>query len=187
MPNGLAVLVSGDFNSIQSSLLILFFILDLVNCAELPPSERTLATTIAAIVATIQQSVGMKRATSFVIDFVLTYLNGVDILEIWPLHQLQLDFESLLSSRGVAQCEPRLLYRSAEGSIECCFVVGIYSQDRLLGQSAGESASIAKQMAELDVLRNLFQLTPAQVRFEFGSKAYDLDYGQFLKPNPSIH
>lgn len=129
----------------------------------------------------------MKQAHNFIIDFLLTHLNGVDLLEIWRLEELDLDLNEYLKSNGQGQYEPRILFESAQGTLEATTVVGLYLNRQLIGQSPGETAAIAKAMAELDAFRRLFGLTPEKVRFVWGPKAYQLDLAPFAsKKNASL-
>lgn len=165
----------------------LFYLPDLIFCEELPPSSGTLASTVPAVVATLSRASGQKRTEAFIVDFLLTYLNGADLLEVWPLHSLDIDLNSYLRASGRSEAEARILRRSAVGTIEACYVVGLYSSDGpekvLLGEGPGESLPIAKRMAELDAFRRLFGLTISEVRLAFGERAYNLD----LTPFKEVH
>ncbi|KAH9423374.1 39S ribosomal protein L44, mitochondrial [Dermatophagoides pteronyssinus] len=163
---------------------------DLVLCSEFPPNEQTLADTVSSIVGALIQTNGggEKRAQNFIIDFICTYLNGRDPLEIWRIDQMDLNLEIFLQNQNPnLKCESRILRQSAIDTIESCFIVGIYSNDddnpKLLGQSSGESLSIAKRMAELDAFRRIFGLTISNIRFEFGKRAYDLEYDKYDREN----
>ena len=104
-------------------------------------------------------------------------------MEIWNIEHVDIDLNKYLKSKNMNKSEPRFLYKSGVGTIESCYVVGIYVDQKLMGKSGGESAAIAKRMAELDVLRNMFHLDVQEVKFEFGPKAYDLQYEKFSKEN----
>ncbi|OTF82412.1 hypothetical protein BLA29_001138 [Euroglyphus maynei] len=159
---------------------------DLILCSEFPPNEQTLADTVSSIVGAILQTGGEKRAQNFVIDFICTYLNGRDPLEIWHIDRMDLNLEAFLRkylNQSDVNCEPRILRQSAVDTIESCYIVGIYSKEKLLGQSAGESLAIAKRMAELDAFRRLFGLTTANVRFEYGQRAYDIEFHKYEREN----
>ena len=136
--------------------------------------------------ATIEEKSGHQKAEAFITDFILTYLNGADILEIWPLHELGLDINKYLTSKNQSPTEARILHQSAIGTLEGCYVVGIYQDQNLIGKSPGESPEIAKFMAELDAFRNLFALTTDKVRFIYGEPAKKLKLSTFEKANPSL-
>lgn len=51
----------------------------------------------------------------------------------------------------------------------------------------GNSIKEAKEMAVLDCLRRMFNLNVANIVYEFGTKAYDLDYQNFTKSNQSLN
>lgn len=138
------------------------------------------------MIGAIEQTSGRKRAQNFIIDFILTYINGVDPLEIWRLDELNVNLNRFLQLKGIPPAEPRIMYKSATGTIESCYIVGIYSDKKLLGESAGESPNIAKRMAELNVFRNQFGLNMKDIQLSFGPKAYDLHYEEFTKENYRI-
>jgi len=144
-----------------------------------------LADTVPALVGAIEEANGKSKAEHFILDFILAYLHGQDLLEIWPLHTMDINLNQYLKNKGQPECEPRILHKSAVETLEPCFIVGLYQGDdhRLIGESPGESPAIARKMAELDALRNLFGLTIAENRLLFGPKAYNLDLSKFDKEN----
>lgn len=50
----------------------------------------------------------------------------------------------------------------------------------------GSSIEEGKEMAAYDCLRRMFNLNVSNMMYEFGEKAYDLDYEKFTNPNQSI-
>lgn len=163
--------------------------IDLILCEELPPLPATLADTVPALVATLFRASGRQRTERFIVDFLLTVLHGADLLEVWPLHLLDVDLDSYLQLQSMGKSEARILRQSAVGTLEACYVVGIYSSDRkqLLGEAPGESLPIARRMAELDAFRRLFRLTVAEVRLTFGDKVEGLELAAFEgRPNFSM-
>ncbi len=143
-----------------------------------------------ALVATLFRASGRQRTERFIVDFLLTVLHGADLLEVWPLHLLDVDLDSYLALQNSGEkTETRILRQSAVGTLEACYVVGIYSSDRkqLLGEAPGESLPIARRMAELDAFRRLFRLTVAEVRLTFGDKVEGLELAAFEgRPNFSM-
>ncbi|KAF7488515.1 39S ribosomal protein L44 [Sarcoptes scabiei] len=160
--------------------------IDMVLCKEFPPSSATLSNTVFALIGAIKQKISIERAQNFIIDFILTNLNGRDLLEIWRIDQLDLDLNSFLCSIGLPKAEPRILSQSAIGTLESCYVVGIFSEKKLIGKSPGESLPIAKRMAELDAFRNLFGLNIERIKFTFGKDSYNLNLDAFKEKNNSI-
>ena len=57
---------------------------------------------------------------------------------------------------------------------------------KLLNLGPGSSIEEAKEMAAYDCLRRMFNLNVANMVYEFGEKAYDLDFDQFQTPFQSI-
>ncbi|KAH9388368.1 39S ribosomal protein L44, mitochondrial [Tyrophagus putrescentiae] len=164
---------------------------DLILCEELPPLPSTLADTVPALVATLFRASGRQRTERFIVDFLLTVLHGADLLEVWPLHLLDVDLDSYLALQNSGEkSEARILRQSAVGTLEACYVVGIYStgeRKQLLGEAPGESLPIARRMAELDAFRRLFRLTVAEVRLTFGDKVEGLELAAFEgRPNFSM-
>ena len=143
-----------------------------------------------ALVATLFRASGRQRTERFIVDFLLTVLHGADLLEVWPLHLLDVDLDSYLALQKLGKSEARILRQSAVGTLEACYVVGIYSTGegkQLLGEAPGESLPIARRMAELDAFRRLFRLTVAEVRLTFGDKVEGLELAAFEgRPNFSM-
>ncbi len=81
-----------------------------------------------------------KRAENFVLDFILTYLVDKDLLEIWEIPNPSLNLKRILNRERLPAPEPRLLRESATGTIEACYVVGIYVNKELIG--SGKSSNI---------------------------------------------
>ncbi|XP_054155229.1 39S ribosomal protein L44, mitochondrial-like, partial [Oppia nitens] len=152
--------------------------IDLVLCEDFPPKESSLAKTTLSIVGAIAEDNGVKKANNFVLDFILTYILNKDVLEIWQIPNPKFQLRNILNRQQLSEPEYRLLRESASGTIEACYVVGIYVDKQLIGSAPGETIELAKQMADLDALRNLFHLKTSQMLFKFGPKAYDIDLSQ---------
>ncbi|CAG2115206.1 unnamed protein product [Medioppia subpectinata] len=155
--------------------------IDLVLCEEFPPNETTLANTVRALIGAAAEDHTIKRAENFILDFVMTYLLDKDLLEIWDIPNPRFNLNAILSRERLPAPEYRLLRESAAGTIEACYVVGIYVDKQFIGSAPGETIEIGKQMAELDALRRLFRLQASEVLFKFGPKAYDIDMSESSK------
>lgn len=70
----------------------------------------------------------------FVRDFIISQLVGEDIDEIYPLNDAMNRLESLLTSSGLAEPEPRLLGQLGQEAYTSCYYVGIYSNKELIGR-----------------------------------------------------
>lgn len=89
----------------------------------------------------------------------------------------------LLKSDGVNDIEPRLLRSSGENSAEPLYVVAIYAdKQRVVGQSAGESLTIAVDMAAREALLRLWDITSDRVLF-FGDRAASVPLQEYSQPN----
>lgn len=151
--------------------------IDLIRCTEFPPSEKTLSQTVLSLIGTIATEYNEKQAQNFITDFVLTNLNGADILEIWNIEVLGLSLNRYLRNKNLPEYEPRIMFQSAVGTLEACYLVGLYVDQKLIGHSGGESPAIAKHMAEMDAFRNIFDLGLDRVVFKFGQEAHELNLG----------
>ncbi|KAL1427808.1 hypothetical protein MTO96_003148 [Rhipicephalus appendiculatus] len=66
---------------------------------------------------------------------------------------------AVLQNSGRAPAEARLLWESGRNTLEATFCVGLYSDKQFLGCSAGETLTVAKEMAARDALRRFFGLS----------------------------
>ncbi|EFA05348.1 large ribosomal subunit protein mL44 [Tribolium castaneum] len=125
---------------------------DIVQTAEFPVENETLADTFKAVVAALEVSQGQERVQLFVKDFLLSQLNGKDVYDVWapdsPLDYLR----SLLPKQEI---ESRLCNKSAVNTILANYQVGLYCNKKLLGLGWGESVEIAKDTAALDAIQRL--------------------------------
>uniref|UniRef100_A0A915K1F8 Large ribosomal subunit protein mL44 n=1 Tax=Romanomermis culicivorax TaxID=13658 RepID=A0A915K1F8_ROMCU len=121
---------------------------------DFPPKDETLTDSFFAVVGGINHDSGCQRAERFVQDFLLTKLYGKDINEIFNVREPELLLMAVLKSRGESAPEPRLLRQSGSFTVTPIYVVGFYVEKQLLGQSAGESVSIARKMAAREKSRS---------------------------------
>ncbi|OQV24451.1 putative 39S ribosomal protein L44, mitochondrial [Hypsibius exemplaris] len=144
---------------------------DLIQCAELPPYETTLADTLLAVIGALAEESGTTRAQHFVLDFLVTSLLDVDIDELWGLKNPMSVVADILQREGRAEPETRLLRRAGDATPEAIFLIGVYSDKKLIGQSFGETLLIAEEMAARETLRNFFRTTPSRKPMVFGKQA----------------
>jgi dsRNA-specific ribonuclease len=129
---------------------------------------------------------GTAHANKFIIDFIATYLQSIDLLEIWDIENPAQVLEQILKNSQVSAPEARLLRESGVNTITPCYLVGFYSDQQLLGSGPGESIEQATEMAAYESLRRIFALTNAQTLFKYGKAAYDLNYETFSGPSVSL-
>uniref|UniRef100_A0A1B6ESP8 Large ribosomal subunit protein mL44 n=2 Tax=Cuerna arida TaxID=1464854 RepID=A0A1B6ESP8_9HEMI len=132
---------------------------DLILTPDHPPSAKTLANVLKALVYALNLSSGEDRANMFVRDFIITYLSGKDINELWSIKNPENVLASILEREGKHSVEPRLTGEAGKNTILSAFQVGLYCNKELVGLGFGESISVAKETAAMDALKRLFHTT----------------------------
>lgn len=132
---------------------------DLILTPEYPPSNPTLANAFKAVICALEQSSSQDRANLFIRDFVITYLSGKDINELWKIKDAEHVLASILLKEGRSPAEPRLVGEAGKNTILAAFRVGLYSDKELIGMGFGETIPVAKEIAVLDALKRMFQTT----------------------------
>ncbi|PVD20476.1 hypothetical protein C0Q70_18632 [Pomacea canaliculata] len=151
---------------------------DLILCADFPPEESTLSKTFLAVVGALETDQDLARAEAFVHDLVLTQLIGEDLTEIWKVTDPMGLLAATLHAQGRGLPEVRLLWQAGKRTVMSASYVGIYSDRHLIGQSFGETPTIAEEMAASDALRRLMGITNARppLQFQSAAKKLQLDY-----------
>uniref|UniRef100_A0A1B6MAC5 Large ribosomal subunit protein mL44 n=1 Tax=Graphocephala atropunctata TaxID=36148 RepID=A0A1B6MAC5_9HEMI len=132
---------------------------DIILTPDHPPSVKTLANVLKAIVFSLNLSSGEDRANMFVRDFIITYLSGQDINELWSIKNPENLLASILQREGKSSAEPRLIGEAGNNTILAAFQVGLYCDKELIGTGFGESVTVAKETAAVDALKRLFHTT----------------------------
>lgn len=86
-----------------------------------------------ALIGALAEDHGQRRAENFVLDFVLTFLVDKDLMEIWQIPTPRYNLKAILTRERLPAPEYRLLGETATGTIEACYVVGIYCDKELIG------------------------------------------------------
>jgi large subunit ribosomal protein L44 len=159
---------------------------DIIFRSEYTPSDKTLANTLKAVVGAILKEHGSKRMERFVIDLILTYLQDKDIFEIWDIPDSKATLNHILANESLPPFEPRLVRDTGRNTIQACFMVGLYVNQRHIGTGSGETLEVAEEMAAYDALRKLFGIRPAEVVYEFGPRAYDMDFSPSNKEHMTL-
>lgn len=160
---------------------------DIIMCAEWPPSEQTMANTVRALVAGIECDLDLGRARRFIADMIISYLNDKDILDdVWHIPNPRETLNLILANSQLPRYEPRLLFQVGLRSVEACHLIGLYSNKRLLGSSAGETLPIAEECAALDALQRLFDLRDSREPLIYGEAADMIDYKAHMREHDHI-
>jgi len=153
---------------------------DIALCEEFPPTEKTLAESVKAVVGAISQDQDETRAQLFVQDFVLTQLIGADVNDIWEIVNPMGVLAAILEREGRGAPEPRVIRESGRTTMEAVYVVGVYSDKKFLGSGPGETLDTAEEMAARDALKRMFRTTEKEAPLPFGNEGRKLDLERFL-------
>ena len=148
---------------------------DLILSDELFPSPAVLSKTLMAVVGALLKNQGDKRAQLFVQDFILTQLHGKELIDFIDIVNPMGVLADILNSEGKGAPEPRLLWHTGTSTVVAAYIVGIYSDKQLVGQSAGETLVIAEELAARDALRKYFGLMDNMAPLKFGGEGHALD------------
>ncbi|XP_023349039.1 39S ribosomal protein L44, mitochondrial [Eurytemora carolleeae] len=154
---------------------------DLIQSIEYPPLRETFAQTFKAVVGALNTCSGEARAEKFIREILIAQLEGKDINSIWEISNPMRVLSILLQNMKMEAPEPRLLWQSGPKTLLSSFIVGIYSDKKLIGQFAGESVEVAEEMAARDALRRLFKTTDCMKPLPVHSPSISS-----TKPNKSI-
>lgn len=150
---------------------------DIILAAEWPPKPRVMADTVLALLAGIEKNLGFERVRRFVVDMIISYLNDKDILDdVWIIPNPKESLNQILENSGLPAYEPRIMFHTGIRTLDSCYVVGLYSNQRLLGSSPGETLAIAEECATLDVMMRLFDLRDSRQPFVYGEESEKIDY-----------
>lgn len=150
---------------------------DIVLTSEWPPSSLTMANTVRALIAGIEMELGIKRVRRFVVDIIISYLNDKHILDdIWHIPNPRESLNLILRNSQLPAYEPRLMFQTGIQTLEPCYLVGLYVNQKLIGSSAGETLDIAEDCAALDALQRLFDLKDNRQPYIYGEDSEKIDY-----------
>ena len=158
---------------------------DLILCTELPPTIKTFANVLKALVGGLARDQGNEKACYFIHDFIVTQLVGRDINQFWqinnPMGLLAKTMQSEMGLKG--EPEPRLIWSTGAETPLGAFKVAIYDSDskKMLGSGGGETVEIAEQMAAFDSLQRHWGTTESMAPLLFGRDAAKLSIVEKLK------
>ena len=130
---------------------------DLILTADFPVPQKTLASSLKAVIGALFESSGDVRAYEFIRDFVITQLNQKDLNELWQVDNPMELLNEICKDKKLAAPEPRLISDLGRNTLLATYHVGLYSNKQILGAGYGEDITIATQEAAKDSLRNLFK------------------------------
>lgn len=160
---------------------------DIIMTAEWPPQPRTMADTVRALVAAIECDLDFDRAWRFIVDIIISYLNDKDILDdVWHIPNPRETLNLILANSQLPSYEPRLMFQVGVKTVEACHMIGLYSNQKLLGSSSGETLPIAEECAALDALQRLFDLRESRAPLVYGEAAERIDYKAHTREHDHI-
>lgn len=128
---------------------------DIIQCKEFPVPEEDLKMAFLAIVGAIFEQHGAERAGAFVRDFVMAHLIGEELYDIWQPEDPMGLVTKILEQGELPPPESRLIREASRNTLTPVFMVGVYSDKRLLGWGPGESIEVAETEAAAVALKNL--------------------------------
>ncbi|TKR68023.1 hypothetical protein L596_024073 [Steinernema carpocapsae] len=151
----------------------------LVRTGEFPPTASSLASVFRSLVGCLPK----ERSEQLVIDFLLPQLVDTDFADAFPLAEPFDVLTDLLKTQdGAKKVEPRIIRSSGVVSAEPLYIIGIYADEVLVGESAGESIAIACDLAAREGLLRRWDVTTDRV-FLFGDRFDKNLFGQFSAPS----
>lgn len=159
---------------------------EIILAEEYPPQKKTMADTVRSLIAAIQSD-QPDRTRRFVVDIIISYLNDKDILDdVWIIPNPKETLNMILANSQMPAYEPRIMFETGAKTLEPCYVVGLYTNQKFLGSSAGETLEIAEHCAALDVLQNLFDLKEDRAPYLFGEESEKINYSNHQKEHDFI-
>lgn len=102
------------------------------------PNDK-LAATMLSLIGALKHDTDEQHTRKFIIDFVLTYLNSVDILDhfvwdVWEVRKPSLLLGQILRTNGYHDLfDYRVLRETGANAILPSYLIGIYVNKKLLG------------------------------------------------------
>lgn len=159
---------------------------EIILATEYPPSIKTMADTVRSLVAGIE-SERSDKTRRFIVDIIISYLNDKDIFDdVWKLPNPKETLNLLLANSQLPAYEPRIMFETGVKTLEPCHVVGLYTNQKFLGSSAGETLKIAENCAALDALQNLFDLKDDRAPFVYGDASDKINYDVYKKEHDYV-
>lgn len=150
---------------------------EIILVTEYPPGPTTMADTIKALLAGVERDLGLERTRRFIVDMIISYLNDKDILEdVWVIPNPRETLNLILANTRLPAYEPRIMFQTGVKTLESCHIVGLYTNKKFLGSSAGETLDIAEECAAIDSLQRIFELKENRQPYTYGEASEQIDY-----------
>ena len=160
---------------------------EVILSAEYPPEAITMANTVRALLAGIESDLDIDRTRRFIVDIIVSYLNDKNILDdVWIIPNPKETLNHILANSQMPAYEPRIMFQTGIKTLEPCHVLGLYSNQKFLGSSAGETLEIAEHCAALDSLQRLFDLRESRAPFIYGEASEKIDLKTHTKEHDYI-
>ncbi|XP_076448720.1 large ribosomal subunit protein mL44-like [Babylonia areolata] len=151
---------------------------DLMLCADFPPEASSLRRNFLAVVGALEADQDVKQAEALVRDLVVAQLIGKDLGDLWTVVNPMGLLMALLHLHNRGPPEPRLQWQAGQMTVMSVYQVGIYSDQQLVGQAAGETVTIAEEMAAHNALQKLMGLGSKPLAFQAQAEKMELDYSK---------
>lgn len=86
-----------------------------------------------SLIGALRHDIGEQHATRFIIDFVLTYLYSIDVMDVWEIENPERLVRSILKTNNIEDFEYRILRQTAINTILPSYLIGVYCNRKLLG------------------------------------------------------
>lgn len=160
---------------------------DLIQTSEFPPSQATMAESVEAFIAGLEEESGSERTRRFVIDMIVSYIHDKDLLDdIWKLPHPCETVNLILENSKLPHYEPRIMFQVGPKSLDSCFHIGLYVDKKLIGSGSGETCEIAEQCAALRTLQNFFDIAENREPLRFGIHLEGIDFSSYGKKHKFI-
>lgn len=159
---------------------------EIILSREYPPEMQTMADTVRALIGGIH-SEEPDKTRRFIVDIIVSYINDKDIFDdIWQLPNPQETLNLILANSQLPAYEPRIMFETGVKTVEQCYIVGLYTNQKFLGSSAGETLKIAEHCAALDTLQTLYDLKEDRPPYVYGEASDKVDYNAHQKEHDYI-
>lgn len=134
---------------------------EIILAEEYPPSEKSLAQTILAVIGALEQSQAdgnLDRPYNFIRDFICTQLNQQDLTELWKIENPFELLKRVCEHQKIPNIEARIIGDISKRDILACCRIGIYDSEtkKLLGNGFGDTYENAIETASIDALSKLY-------------------------------
>ncbi|XP_072044174.1 large ribosomal subunit protein mL44-like [Amphiura filiformis] len=134
-------------------------LVDLILCAEFPIPDAVLHRSFLAVIGAIVKDQDLGQAGQFVCDFIIAHLISQDIGALCHYEDPMGLLSDILKKEDRGPPEARLLRETGRNTVVALYMVGIYSDQKLLGWAPGNTLPEAEEEATRVALKNYFGTT----------------------------